>query len=159
MLVPWLNFFVSFSYVQRMTWVRRKFKSSVQPPSHNMANFEVRPVCSRIGLESLQGQRPHSPSGQHCPQGEKGFALYPLYPAWTTLVSVYAHCPSSSHHAQMWRAWFHLLNNPTAGPGGLLLGASKDIPASEWTSPQPLHTGQVFKSRTVLGSSANLMSF
>lgn len=43
---------------------------------------------------------------------------YFLHPVWTPLVSVYAHCPYPSHHAQLWRDWLHLLNNLHANTGG-----------------------------------------
>lgn len=96
-------------------------KSVVQPPTHSRANSEVRSgyseLCS-VGYKpphTPQKWRPHSLSKPPvpltgCPCGENvTFYIQPsLHPP---LVSVYAHCPYPSHHAQLWRDWLHLLTS------------------------------------------------
>lgn len=52
---------------------------------------------------------------------------FSLHPAWTSLVSTYASCLSSSHppsYTWWWRAWICLVNYLSIGTGGLLLDAS-----------------------------------
>lgn len=100
----------------------------------------------QLGSENIQGQKQYDLSRQcvsslDCPREKSFFSS----PAWTSLISIYARCPSSCHNEPVWRVQLcphsHL---PTLG--GWLWGAPKPSlhQAVQATLSQPLLMGQLF---------------
>lgn len=69
---------------------------------------------------------------------------YSLYFILTSFISTCGHCPSSSHHVPLWRAWLCLFSNLPISTGRLLLVAPEATSAQAEQSQLPplLLTGE-----------------
>lgn len=114
--------FWSINRIFIMWQYRRKvrLKGAQESPAQSRANSEVRPGCS--GLCPIVCWKPPRmkttwPLWESCPSAglSSRWRNVSLILAWTSLISIYARCPSSSQHTQFWKARFHVLDNPTAG--------------------------------------------
>lgn len=95
-------------------------RSLVQPCAHSRLSSEVRPGLQLVRDENLQGWKLHDLSRKpvplpDCPHGGIFFFLYAI---WTTLVSVYFLCLSSSYLAPLQADHLHLTDLLPIGTEG-----------------------------------------
>lgn len=142
----------------------REFRrSSVQSPAPSWSRSEVRSGCSGlcpIGCWKPPHMKTAQPLWAHCATAgvSSRWRNFSLYPAWTSLVSVYVHCRYSSHYTQLWRTRLHLFDNFPAGVWEAAVRCIQSHPCSRLKLPTSLSLSPQGKCSHYLHPDAPLLN-